>query len=146
MTTSFRKLPSVKDSFSNMIDGFSLVELVIIVVVVGLTSAIAVPVCSRSETKARLCEADARLVTLRTQLRIYYSKNGEYPIAATSVNVAETDWHDVQPTELNGKYFSDASFSYKSLDGENFTLRCAGGVILDSDRTIDESGFLNGGS
>ena len=125
--------------------GFSLVEIVIVVVVIGLSSAIAFPIISSNEMKAKVCEADASLRSLRTQLMIYYSRHGEYPVAAEASSVIGAAWHDLDRDRLNGKYFTDASFQYVSEKGTDFTLICDAGGILASDRTINQSGVIRGG-
>ena len=132
--------------FYRVADGFSLVELVIVVVIVGLSSAIAFPIISSNDTKAKLCEADASLSGIRTQLRIYYSKNGEYPITNEAVHVIGADWNDYATGKLTGKYFKDASYTYSSATGTDFILCCEGGKVLDSDRKLNHSGILSGGS
>jgi len=142
----FSGFSNVGAGFSRMVDGFSLVELVIVMVIVGLSSAIAVPIVSINDTKAKLSEADAAMTSLRTQLRIYEEKNGEYPIEASAVNVIGATWNSFSTSALNGKYFTDRSYKYESLDGLNFTLSCDGGSVLDSDRALNQSGVFSGGN
>ncbi len=136
---------SMRSSFSRMADGFSLVELVIVIVIIGLSSGIAVPIVSSHDMKAKLCEADATLGNLRTQLRIYASKNGEYPIEAVETSVVGASWNDIKADDLNGKYFSHTSYTYVSEDGLDYTLTCASGSILHSDRSINQTGTYSGG-
>lgn len=130
---------------ANSVSGFTMVELVIIVVVIGLSSAIAVPIVTSNDTKAKLSEADATLSSLRTQLRIYYSKNGEYPVAPEATEVIGAIWNEFATGHLDGKYFSDASYSYVCESGTEFTLVCEAGSILNTDRTINQSGVIRGG-
>jgi len=139
------KSRNIYSSVSNMVGGFSLVELVIIIVVIGLSSGIAVPILTSTQTKAKLSEADAALSNLRTQLRIYHSQNGEYPIAKDAIVVADANWFDIASGRLSGKYFSDESYTYVSKSGSEFTLICEAGNVLDSDRTINQSGVISGG-
>ena len=122
-----------------------MIELVIIVVVVGLSSAIAVPIVTFNDTKAKLSEADANLNSLRTQLRIYFSKHGEYPISPIATDVIGANWNEFGTSRLDGKFFSDNSYSYVSHTGTEFTLMCAAGSILRSDRTLNQSGVISGG-
>jgi len=141
----FSEFSKMSAGLSRMVDGFSMVELVIVIVIAALSSAIAVPLVSSNETKARICEADANLTNLRTQLRIYLSKNGEYPIELSGVRVVGASWNQIKAGELMGKYFSDSSYSYLSPDGLSFTITCAGGQVLDSDRTLNQAGVFSGG-
>jgi len=59
--------------------GFSLVELVIVVVIIGVLSAVAVP---RISSAAKGAKAEALLATLtnvRKAIDVYYAEHGKYP-------------------------------------------------------------------
>ncbi|MCF7808063.1 MAG: prepilin-type N-terminal cleavage/methylation domain-containing protein [Candidatus Marinimicrobia bacterium] len=123
--------------------GFSLVELMIVIVIIGVLAAVAVPIYSNNVMKAKMSEADASLGSIRTQLRLYYGENGEYPTATDAYVIGES-WHDIKTGELTGKYFSDSSYTITS-DAKTYTITCDAGEILTSDRTLDETGTLAGG-
>ncbi|MBC8377316.1 MAG: prepilin-type N-terminal cleavage/methylation domain-containing protein [FCB group bacterium] len=150
MTTNikqfFRSLPSVRDNVSGMVSGFSLVELMIVIAVTSLSVAVTVPIYSSNVMKAKLSEADANLGSIRTQLRIYYGHNNEYPKAESAALVVGATWNDINTGQLNGKYFDDSSYTYVSEEGIEFTITCVAKSMLDSDRTLDESGNLAGGN
>jgi hypothetical protein len=93
-----------------------------------------------------MSEADATMTSLRTQLRIYHDRNGEYPVEVSATHVVGATWNNFSTGALYGKYFTDASYTYESLDGINFTLICTGGSVLDSDRALNQSGVFNGGN
>jgi len=126
-------------------NGFSLVELMIVIVIIGVLAAIAVPIYTSNVQKAKMSEADASLGTIRTQARIYYGQNGAYPTVAVAADVVGAAWNDIKAGELTGKYFSDASYTYLSGDGVSYTISCAKGLILDTDRTINQGGDFGGG-
>ena len=129
----------------NRTSGFSLVELMIVIVIIGVLAAVAVPIYNNNIQKAKMSEADASLGSLRTQLRVYYGENGEYPTRTTDTHVINDTWNDIKVGEITGKYFTDSSYTYQSADGTSYTLTCAGGDILDSDRELDQAGTLSGG-
>lgn len=119
--------------------GFSLFELMVVIVIIGVLTAIAIPIYANNVKKAKQSEADTALGTIRTQLRIYYAEFGEYP-AGTEAAVMGADWCHIKEGELNGSYFSDASYSYTRIGTDWYQLRCSGGDILDYDRTLDQDG------
>ena len=123
--------------------GFSLVELMIVIVIIGVLAAVAVPIYNNNVTKARMSEADAALGSIRTQLRVFYGENGEYPTADEFVIGAS--WNDIKVGEMTGSYFSDSSYTYVSADGSNYTITCAAGDVLNSDRSLNQAGTLSGG-
>jgi len=125
--------------------GFSLVELMIVIVVIGVLAAIAIPIYTNNITQARMCEADANLSSIRTQLRIYSSANGEFPTTNPAGYVIGANWNDIKDGEMTGKYFSDSSYTYLCANGLNFTITCDAGDILNSHRTLDQFGTLDGG-
>ncbi len=127
--------------------GFSLVELMIVIVIIGVLAAVAVPIYNNNVMKAKMSEADASLGSIRTQLRVFYGENGAYPQATSAVAVVGVWWNDINTGELDGKYFSDASYTYLCADSTtgNYTITCAKGTILESDRTLNQVGTLDGG-
>ena len=129
----------------NKRNGFSLVELMIVIVIIGVLAAVAVPIYTSNVKKAKMSEADAALGTIRTQLRVYYGENGSYPTVSPAGYVIGAAWNDIKSGELTGKYFTDSSYTYLSADGVNYTITCAKGSVLDSDRTMDQAGNLAGG-
>jgi hypothetical protein len=95
--------------------------------------------------KSKMSEADAALGSIRTQLRVYYGENGEYPYSRERTYVMGATWNDFLAGELTGKYFSDHSYTYYCYDGVNYTITCDAGKILESNRTLDNRGTLTGG-
>lgn len=124
--------------------GFSLVELMIVIVIIGVLAAVAVPIYNNNVRKAKMSEADAALGSIRTQLRVYYGENGAYPVAASSEYVLGASWNDIKAGELTGAYFTDSSYTYVGT-ATTYTISCAAGSILDSDRTLNEGGTFGGG-
>lgn len=120
--------------------GFSLVELMIVIVIIGILAAVAVPIYSNNVTKAKQSEADGALSSIRNQLIIYKSENGLYPKEVHSTLVVDMDIHSIKSGELTGRYFSDSSYTYRSPNQRTYTLVCDKGSVLENDRTLDEEG------
>lgn len=123
--------------------GFTLVELMIVIVIISVLAAVAVPIYQNNVKKARMAEADATLGTIRTQLRIYQAENLTYPVAATATDVADLDIQ-ITAAELTGTNFSASDYTYIGT-ATTYTITCAAGTILDSDREMDQDGVLSGG-
>lgn len=149
MTFNIKQLlsdvPGARANVSRMVAGFSLVELMIVIAVASVSVAVTVPIYASNVMKAKLSEADANLGSIRTQLRIYYGNNNEYPRAESAALVVGATWNDINSGQLNGKYFDDSSYTYVSAEGVEFTITCLSKSMLESDRTLDESGNLAGG-
>lgn len=63
--------------------GFTLVELLIVVVILGVLAAIAIPQFSASTEDSKVAALDASLNNLRTAIELYYQQHGHYPSAVT---------------------------------------------------------------
>jgi general secretion pathway protein G len=72
MLKYFRKL--MKDE-----KGFTLIELMVVVVIIGILAAIAVPAFSEVSQKGKISRARADLRTLESTISIYYVEKNEYP-------------------------------------------------------------------
>jgi len=59
--------------------GFTMIELMIVVVIIGVLAAIAVPVYAEAVQKSKISRAQADLRVLESALAIYYAENNSYP-------------------------------------------------------------------
>ncbi|MHC4696609.1 MAG: prepilin-type N-terminal cleavage/methylation domain-containing protein [Planctomycetota bacterium] len=59
--------------------GFSLVELVVVVTIIGILASIAVPRMSRAASDAKKNALQATLANVRKAIDIYYAEHGKYP-------------------------------------------------------------------
>jgi type IV pilus assembly protein PilA len=68
--------------------GFSLVELMIVVAIIGVLSALAIPKFQTFQAKARMAESKSNLNTLYTLEESYFADNDTYvALAATGTNL-----------------------------------------------------------
>lgn len=63
--------------------GFSLVELVVVVLILGIIAAVAAPRMFDTAGEARENSTRTSLVILRDAIELYKARNGSYPAAAT---------------------------------------------------------------
>jgi prepilin-type N-terminal cleavage/methylation domain-containing protein len=106
-------------TFSN-IKGFTLIELIIVVIIIGILSAIGGPIMSRTVAKAKKAEALAALGTIRTAERLYSVEKGDYP--ATIDAVAAAGFMNL--SDLDGKYFMNTAYDLVNVAGTGPTARC----------------------
>lgn len=134
------------NKFRNKQGGFSLIELMIVIVIIGILAAVGVPIYTANVKKAKQTEADATLGLIRTQLRVEYAENDIYPLAASATDVTAVGDLDFDAADLTGKYFVATNYTYVSTDSVTFTLTCANNGVLDADRTLDQAGTFAGGN
>ncbi len=69
--------------------GFTIVELLIVIVVIGILAALVVTTFSGIQKKARDSERQTDINALHGQVEAYYAQNGKYP---TLANLNDTTW------------------------------------------------------
>jgi len=134
----------MKKFFRNQ-KGFTLVELMITIVIVGILAAVAVPIYTANIKKAKMSECDAALGTIRTALRVYYATNDPtpaYPVWSGAVT-ADSAGLDIDAADLAGKYFIDTDYTLAST-ASAYIITCTN-AILTTPRTLNELGAFGGG-
>lgn len=71
--------PRIKKHYIKLCRSFSLVELVIVVMIIGITSAIAVPRITQASNRAASAALQSTLTTVRKAIDIYYAEHQRYP-------------------------------------------------------------------
>jgi type IV pilus assembly protein PilA len=80
--------------------GFTLIELMIVVAIIGILAAIAIPAYQDYTARAQMSEAMSLASGVRTSVSEFFQNTGNYPLNNVSAGVA-TD------TDINGKYVND---------------------------------------
>ena len=121
--------------------GFTLVELIIVIVIVGILSIVAVPIYRGYTKKAIGSEAKALLGSIATSEKVYFAEFGEYWLetAATSFSVI------LDIDARANKYFQ--TYTVENLQGNTpgFTATAIGvGAATGLDVTLeaDSEGLL----
>ena len=81
--------------------GFTLVELVIVIVIVGILSIVAVPIYRGYTRKAMATEAKSLLGSIQIAEKVYYAANSVYFTATTAIDYSE----DLDVDARANKYF-----------------------------------------
>ncbi|MEQ1528065.1 MAG: prepilin-type N-terminal cleavage/methylation domain-containing protein [Methylococcales bacterium] len=73
-----------------LMKGFTLVELLIVVIILAILAAIVVPQFASSTNDAKISAAKSTLANLRAAIDLYYQQHGNYPGALTAVGAGCT--------------------------------------------------------
>jgi prepilin-type N-terminal cleavage/methylation domain-containing protein len=111
--------------------GFTLIELMIVVVIIGILAALAVPRFSVAATKAREKEADGILKSVYVAQAGFYAKTGAY--AADVANLDQVGWSP--PTGL--QYYSQPTMTGGGATYTACMTAISGGV---TNRSVDQTG------
>ncbi|MBN2692879.1 MAG: prepilin-type N-terminal cleavage/methylation domain-containing protein [Burkholderiaceae bacterium] len=106
--------------------GFTLIELMIVVAIIAILSAIAIPAYNQYVTRSKLTEAFSNLSSMSVALQQYYQDNRTYVGAPICTNL---------PTA------QDYSFACPTLTATTFTLTATPiGNLVAPSYAIDQNG------
>jgi prepilin-type N-terminal cleavage/methylation domain-containing protein len=131
--------------------GFTLVELMIVVVIVGILAGVSIPMYSRSAERARISEAVGALGSIRSAMRIYYAEHRTYENNSFKDGERVTKGGVLYVTEagLDGRYFSTECYHFDGdATADSFKIKAIGdsstapeaSTVAGLSRYIDQAG------
>lgn len=123
--------------------GFTLIELMVVVLLIGILAAIAVPMMRGRIGSAKWSEARAGMGSIATAMRAYAAEvgaDGTYPPSKADLGFIESD--------LEGTYFSYDNYSIPAADFQygriphelTYTIQCDANSMNPSQYQLDENG------
>jgi general secretion pathway protein G len=126
--------------------GFSLIELIVVVTIIGILAGIAMINIQYAQRKAREAALKDNLMTMRKAIDNYYADKQKYPPALTDLVpgylrripadpiTKQTDWEEVMddPMSLEGEMSADTDPDAMTQPGVIDVKSRAEGVTLDN--------------
>lgn len=93
--------------------GFTLTEVLIVVIIIGILATLALPMLVKTLEKAKLGEAVSNLNLIRTGEKIYFLEYSTFTTSIDSMNIED-------PNDETKRYFD---YSITSADSADFTAQ-----------------------
>lgn len=110
--------------------GFTLVEVLIVVIIIGILAAIGIPQFASSIEKAKGGEARAGLGHIQTGEKVFFAENEYYTTTLGSLDITLTQryWSFTISTPSSTSYTATATRSGGTRAGQTITMDDAGTI------------------
>lgn len=122
--------------------GFTLIELMIVVVIIGILSVLAIPRFMASATKSKQSEARGVLKQIYTMQRAYFIENETYCLNGVVANAANPTAFSLLAIEL----IPNTRYTYTMTVPAPNQFTCVATANVDDDPTIDTWQIDNNGA
>ena len=121
--------------------GFTLIELMVVILIVGILAAVAIPIMRGRVDAAKWSEGKAAMGTIATALRAYAAETNSATTSLTTLGFIASDLH--------GTYFvigdytiSAASFTALADPELTFTIQCDKATLSPSRWQLTQAGVF----
>ena len=104
--------------------GFTLIEIIIVVMIIGILAAIAIPMMQSNTNKAKISEAIASLGSIRSAERLYFIESNRYISVDTGQWASGPLSSYIKGTDLDGQYFPNTCYNVNNGTGSTLNIRC----------------------
>jgi prepilin-type N-terminal cleavage/methylation domain-containing protein len=129
--------------------GFTLIELMVVILIVGILAAVAIPLMRGRIDSAKWTEGKSAMGTIAVGVRAYCAEKGATFNAdiATMINAADFSRLGIEDEDLNGTIFDVSNYLVTAADytpgnspALTFTIQCIELSLAPTTVTLDQDG------
>ena len=95
--------------------GFTLIELIVVIIIVGILASVAVPMMTANVSNAKRTEALTACGAIRTAEKCVYAEISNYVnFAAGAIGTTANINNYIHTGDLNGRYYNDGCYAVTS--------------------------------
>ena len=135
-------IAKIKEKFTsavNMENGFTLIELMIVIAIIGILAAVAIPKLTGVKGRANISAVQSELKSLQSSLEMYYIDHGSYPTGGLS-NLVPSYTSQEAIEDPGGNEYGTGGGSTANINDDDYEIEHevpgtdpTATVILDSD-------------
>ncbi|MBN1124277.1 MAG: type II secretion system protein [Sedimentisphaerales bacterium] len=99
---------------------FTLIELIVVILIVGILAAVSVSLMTGRTDNARWSEANAAAGTIRHAARVYFSEYGDTSIIGNLNDTLIRSKLGFEIDDLTGTYFTPGDYEITAISSEGF--------------------------
>ncbi|RKY13341.1 MAG: hypothetical protein DRP52_03035 [Planctomycetota bacterium] len=101
--------------------GFTLIELMVVILIVGVLAAAAVPLMRGRIDRSKWTEANAGAGAIRTAMKTYLMETGNI-VTGSLTNASVQQALEIQSGDLTGSYFVAADYNIDSVNANGIAV------------------------
>lgn len=117
--------------------GFSLTELTVVVVILGVLAAVAVPNLAKTQSRVRRRDARATLETIYTAEGDYYARRQRYTTSPQDLELSDMNVNDITYTIAGGGGGFTATATYRACTMRTDQTRTTQGGLTNESAWTD---------
>jgi prepilin-type N-terminal cleavage/methylation domain-containing protein len=98
-------------------NGFTLIELMVVILIVGVLAAVAVPLMRGKIDRSKWSEANATAGSIRTAAKVYFIETGD-TVTGNLSDAAVLQALNMQSADLTGTYFVPSDYEIDSVSAD----------------------------